>query len=88
MHTVLNVQQVHVLWEILLHTHEQTLLVLELRCHLRQDGRWQLLRVTNKDTLGATVLERDEGAQLNTLSRLVNDDCLKLNVHAQENLVS
>ncbi len=87
-HTILHVEQVHVLSVVLLHPDEQTLVVAVSRGGLRQDRRGQLLGISHENALGAAVLEWDEGAQLHALGGLINDDRLKLDVEVLEHLMA
>ena len=87
-HTVLCVEQMHVLRMVGLHAHEKTLLVLEPRRNLGQNRRRQLLRVSDENTLRAAIFQRNQRAEFNRLCRLVNHNCLKLDAQVLEHLMT
>ena len=87
MHAILRVEEMDVVWMVRLHAHEQALLVQEASGLAREDRRRQLLRVSDEDALGAAVLQRDEGAQLDGLCGLVDDDRLELDAELLEHVV-
>ena len=62
MHAVLCVEEMYVVRVVLLHTDEQTLLVGKPSSFLRENSGRQLLGISDKNTLGAAVLERNKSA--------------------------
>ena len=88
MHAVLCVEEMCVGREVRLQTDEQTLLGGKPSSFLRENSGRQLLGISDKNTLGAAVLERNQCTHLNTLGSLIHNDSLELNAESLEHLVT